>query len=1214
MQKNAIASGTSHALTSPAAIYRRDDGNRAAKRGAFTKIILVMKLTFIFLTAVLLQVHANTYSQSVTLSVRKANLKAVFAEIEKQTGYTVFYNREVLDNTKPVTVSVSDLPLKQFLEVSLVDQPIDYIIKDKFILLKEKAPTPTVPAAAPQAIQGVLKDERGQPVANASVLLLPSRRVVTTNAAGWFTFSDVSPGEYKLEISHVSFQRVTQSVTVGNAVVTVTINMRVSQLQLEGITISTGYQKIDKKLATGSAVVITAKDIRQSPALNIMERLEGMVPGVVFDVRNNSIQMRTQNNYFTDASERMPLIVIDGFPAIENNLASNPNSGHSRTTRSSTNSIINNINPNDIESISFLKDAAASAIWGSRAANGVIVIETKKGKQGAPQVGLTTALSISEPADLANLNVMNAKDYIDFEQELFDKNFFTDPSTHWRNPGVSRAQEIMFDARKGKITTAQRDAMLAELGQHDSKKQLSDVMLQNAVTQQYGLSVSGGAGNSDYYISGNYANDKPVFKGNGTESYYANIRVNSSFFQNRIKLSTYINQSYSKSDVNTAAVSSISPGSFGLRPYEDIYDPKYVLFNKNTVDSFTNMGYFPWSYNAIDELTASTTTYRKNGSRINVNLSGRVTDWLNLDASGTYQRNSSLVDELARENAYSTKNLVNEGTSRDAGRLTFGVPKGAVLKTGSTIGQDYTIRLGFDLHKQFGEHNASLIGGNEFREAKMEVYSQTYYGYDLASSTSAVVNPTTPYRTYLWSPTVNATRTLGSSDNVIVRPITRYLSYYGAANYDYKSRYFLSGSIRFDDYTELGLERRKRAKPFWSLGTKWIISDENFMKDVPLLDFAALRFTVGTAGKVPVNGVPKSVFNYSGVDSYTGLPYGSIGVAGNPDLRWENSRTFNTGLDLRLLKQRMTVTFDIYQRLSSGILVNMPINPALGWTSLAYNTGELKSNGYEIAVSGELIRSKNWTWSANFNLAHTSNEVSDKRFGTQVVTSPYYVGPISGYPIDRMFAYRWAGLDERGQSQIYNAKGEKISSFSPQPLTIDDLEYVGNASPRTTGGFSQTLRYRKLSLVARIAYYLDYQLFYDPIDARNLPSGSQLSGYLSAAKAMVNRWRQPGDEANTNILGISNINMNSINWFSQSNINVIDGDNIRLQQVSMNYDVGTIGKRSFVKNMTLGLTAANIGLIWKKNDAGVDPQYIFNSHYSSLRPAPNYNFSMNVTF
>ncbi|MCK7553720.1 SusC/RagA family TonB-linked outer membrane protein [Chitinophaga sedimenti] len=1014
----------------------------------------------------------------------------------------------------------------------------------------------------------------------------------------------------------MSFQRVTHKVTVGNAPVTVTVNMRVSQLQLEGVTVSTGYQKIDKQQITGSATVITAKDIQQSPALNIMERLEGMVPGVVFDVRNNAIQMRTQNSYYGDAKERMPLVVIDGFPAIDNYLTTNPTTGLGRTDKATNNSVINNINPNDIESISFLKDAAAAAIWGSRAANGVIVIETKRGKVGAPSVSLSTAVSISEPADLSNLNVMSTKDYIEFEQELFDKNFFTDPASHWRTPDVSRAQQIMFDAKNGKITTAQRDQLLAELGTRNNRKQLNDVMLQNAVTQQYGLSVSGGSGNSDYYVSGNYAKDRPVFRSNGTESYFANVRVNSRFLQNRLNLSTYINQTYSKSQVNMAAMNSLQPGQFGLRPYEDINDPKYLMFTKAVTDSFTRLGYFPWSYNAIDELHQSKTTYRKNSSRINVALTGHITDWFSLNVDGTYQRTGAMVEELTKENAYATKQLVNEGTSREAnGRLTYGVPKGAILKLSNVVSQDYTLRFGFNFNKQFGEHSVHVLGGNEFREVKSEGYTQAHYGYDLQTSSGIVVNPTTPYKTYLSTPTVAFTKTLGYADAIINRPITRYLSYYGVANYDFKKRYFVSGSVRFDDYTELGLERRQRAKPFWSVGTRWDLTKENFMSSLlPVINNAALRFTVGTAGKVPVGGNPFSLYNASAVDQYTTLPNGTISTPGNPDLRWETSRTFNTGLDLRMLQQRLVVAFDIYQRRSTGILVNMPMNPTLGWSTIAYNTGEMKSNGFEVAVSGEIIRATDWTWSGMFNIAYTNTKVTDNRFGTQAVNGPTYVGPLVGYPVDRLFAYRWAGLDERGQSQIYNAKGEKISSFAPKPLTIDDIKYVGRATPPTTGGLMQTLRYKKLSLTARVAYYLGHKMFYDPVGAPQLPSGSQLSGYLSTAKAMADRWRQPGDEANTNVLGISNINFNSINWFTTSDINVIDADNIRLQQVSLSYALGSLGKRAFVKNMNLGVTAANVGLIWKKNKVGVDPQYVFTSSYSSLRPSPNYNFSMSVTF
>lgn len=1222
MQKNAIALRAFHARTISSASPRRYAKPGFAVPRALTKILFVMKLTFIFLTAFLLQLHANSYSQSVSLSVRNASLKSVFTEIEKQTGYTVFYNRDVLSAAKPVTVSLQNVALKDFLEISLVGQPVDFIIKDKFILLKQKT-GPVAPQAAvaqAQAVQGMLKDEQGQPIADASVLLLPSRRVTTTNASGWFFFGDVAPGQHKLEISHMSFARVSQNVTVGNAAVTITITMRVSQLQLDGVTISTGYQKMDKNTITGSAAVITAKDIEKSPALNIMERLEGLVPGVRFDVRNNSIQIRTQNNFSGDVASRMPLIVIDGFPAIENTLVRNPGTELSRTSQGSNNSILSNFNPNDIESISFLKDAAASAIWGSRAANGVIVIETKKGRlNAATTVKLATALSFSQPADLSNLNVMSGKDYIEFEQELFDKNFFTDPASHWRNADVSRAQQIMFDAKNGKISMAERDVMLTELGKLDNKKQLHDYMLQSAVTQQYNLNVSGGSANAAYFVSGNYSKDRPVFKANSAESYYINANITNRFLRDRLSLATTLNQTYSKSEVNNAAIRSISPGTNGLRPYESILDLKYPMFTKAVTDSFTNMGYYSWTYNALDELTNSNVTYKKNATRITIALNGKVTDWFSLNASGAYQRNSNMADNLQKEYSYAAKQLVNEGTSRDAsnGRLTYGVPKGAILKTSNTIGEDYSLRFGFDFHKQFGNmHNVSLIGGNEFRQARMEGYTQSFYGYDVISSTSAVVNPTTPYKTYLSTATVSQTKTLGYTDGTINRPITRYLSYYGSLNYAFMERYQFSGSVRFDDYTELGLERRKRAKPFWSGGFKWDIAKEPFMKDVKFIDYAALRLTIGTAGKVPGNGVPSSIFNYGGIDQLTQLPWGTIGTPGNPDLRWETSRTINEGLDLQVLDRRMTLTMDVYQRKSYGILVSLPINPTLGWTDLSYNTADMKSSGIEVGINGEVVRGKNWSWTAGINFAKTRTEVTDTRFGTNNVTSPNYAGILSGYPVDRMFAYKWAGLDDKGQSQVYNAKGEKVSSFAPTPLTIDDFEYMGHATPQTTSGMLQTVRYKNFTFTARITGYFGYKIFYDPINSPNVPSGTSASGYLSAAKALVERWRQPGDEAHTNIPGMANVNFNSLSWFSQSDINVIDGDNIRLQQLSLNYDLPSRALRAtgFLKAVTLGATVGNVGLIWKKNDAGVDPMYIFTSDFNSLRPAPNYNFNLNVTF
>jgi TonB-dependent SusC/RagA subfamily outer membrane receptor len=257
-----------------------------------------------------------------------------------------------------------------------------------------------------------------------------------------------------------------------------------------------------------------------------MERLEGKVPGVLFDVRNNRIQVRGTNG-LNNIGLVAPLIVIDGFPAIDQNLTTIPSASvdrgnplTSKIVNATGNAILSTLNPNDIESITFLKDAAAAAIWGSMAANGVIVIDTKKGKRGLPSVNLNTTLSVSNPANFKYLKTMTGAEYIDLEKEMYDLNMYADPSTNWRYSEVSEAINTLFRAKRGEITNAQRDSILNVLGSRNNQGQIKDYLLQRAVTQQYNLSLSGGGDNSTYYLAGNYTRNVPVFKNNVNQNYY----------------------------------------------------------------------------------------------------------------------------------------------------------------------------------------------------------------------------------------------------------------------------------------------------------------------------------------------------------------------------------------------------------------------------------------------------------------------------------------------------------------------------------------------------------------------------------------------------------------------------------------------------------------------------------------------------------------------
>jgi TonB-linked SusC/RagA family outer membrane protein len=1178
-----------------------------------------MRLSTILILACFMQVSARSYSQSITYNYQNESLENVFKVIKQQTGYLVFYDQNELDVKKRVTLDAHNMPLESLMRELLKGQPLSYSFEDKTIIITKRSVVSQMLAdiPVPQLLTGSIKDENGNPIVQASVTLMPLNRHTVTSETGQFSFADVTPGNYTLSISHVSFQRLEQKITLGNSSMDVKITMKVSLLKLEGVTVSTGYQTIEKSSTTGPYSVITAKDIEASPSINILEKLEGKVPGVLFNSRDNSIQIRGVNNYVAGSSA--PLVVVDGFPAKEQTLVGNPGTSVNGTTFATNNTILSSFNPADIESITFLKDAAAAAIWGSRAANGVIVIETKKGRKGRSDLNFSSTVSVSAPADMKNLNVMNSKQYIEFEQQLFDLNYIPDAASNWRYAAQSEAVEDMFLAKRGTITPEERDQRLAALAKRNNFDQINKYLLQNAVTQQYNLSLNGGGDNNTYYISGNYSKDQPVFRGNSAEKFFVNARLSNDLLNKKVNILTGINQSFSNSTVNNAALQAITPGAAGLRPYDMLVDDegkaigRSIAFTPHIVDSFTNRGYQPWKLNSIDELDRNSTHYRTTSTRLNTQVSANILPWLKASVSGMYQRAQTDMRNLAEQNSYSTIDLINTGTTIVNGKPVYGVPYGGVYKLSNTSNEEYSLRGQLNVNKQWNnKHSLVMIAGSEIRQTKFTGYNQTRYGYSEDLGTSVTVNPTVNYTTIY-----GYGKQLGNTDGAIFSDKKRYLSYFSNANYAFLNKYHLSGSVRFDDYSLIGVERRKRAVPLWSAGASWDASEESFLSNLKWLSNATLRLTYGVGGSVPREGTPFSLISIIGNDPYSQLPYGSIGTPGNQQLGWETTKTLNTGLDVSVFNSRLQVSFDIYRKKSNGILASLPYNPTYGWSSLTFNTSDLDGHGYELNITGDIIRQKNWTWNSNFNISYNTNKIKDARYPNTQLTPTGLPMVIDGFPTDNIFAYKWAGLDNQGHSQIYYGDGKILTSDkSTTDFKPSDKRYMGRSTPPYFGGFTQTVRYKNISLTARMTYYLGHKLWKQDINTGLYPTGGYSQGFLGTSKALVNRWRKPGDEAFTNIPGIVGNDFNSINRYALADINVIDADNARFQQLTLSYmlPAAAIRKIGFLKSLTMGATASNLGVIWRKNKDGIDPQYIFAGSYSSLPPSKNFTFNINASF
>lgn len=1196
-----------------------------------------MKFTALLLLATCLQLQANTYAQSITLKVKNSPLEFVLGQLKKQSGYQFFYKDAALRDAKPVTLEVSNRPFAEVLDLCLKDQPLKWSIVKRTVVIQEKEKdrsiirTDTVPqaAGAPQTVSGTLLENTGKPIRGAAVsLTTPNKndtRYSYTNEQGEFSFPGVTPGSYLIIITHVTYNRVDRRVKVTDAPVTVNLSMAPfteEQKEVE-VVVNNGYQSKNKTSTTGSYNSMSAKDIEASPSTNIMERLEGKVPGVLFDVRNNRIQVRGTNG-LNNIGLVAPLIVIDGFPAIDQNLTTIPSASvdrgnplTSKIVNATGNAILSTLNPNDIESITFLKDAAAAAIWGSMAANGVIVIDTKKGKRGLPSVNLNTTLSVSNPANFKYLKTMTGAEYIDLEKEMYDLNMYADPSTNWRYSEVSEAINTMFRAKRGEITNAQRDSILDVLGSRNNQGQIKDYLLQRAVTQQYNLSLSGGGDNSTYYLAGNYTRSIPVFKNNVNQNYYITSNTTNDFFKRRLTIGTNLNYTYAQSQVNTAATSAMSIGNTGLRPYDMLVDEngvpiqRSIDFTRKVTDSFTRLGYLPWTYNPIDELRYNNFNDAKTTIRMRLSAKGVITSWLSMEVSGQLQRSNDQQDNLQNRDSYLTRQALNMATTYNTTtkKVVNGIPVGGIYKMSNVRGEDYGLRGQFNILKTFKEHRVNAIVGSEIRQNKVTGTQQTFYGYDEDLGSSVVVNPLVAYTTLS-----GGNATIGSQDNSIYRSIRRYLSYYGMVDYGWKNKYFVSGSLRYDDANLVGVERRNRAQPLWSVGGRWNVTGESFMQHSYPLNRLSLRATYGVGGNAPNGGQNYTTVNIGSTDIYSLLPYASIGSPANPLLGWETTKTTNFGLDAGFFNERISLTVDVYKKVTDNILYNMPVNATYGSSTLMVNAATVKGHGVEVALTAVPVKTQDWRWTTNFNFAFNTNKVTDNRFPNN--TGNIAAGQIyNNYPNDNVWAYAWAGLDSVGQTQLYDSTGKALNSLAGN-TSKKQMKYMGRATPPYFGGFTNTLQYKNFTLTARITFYMGYVFRRYDITTGYPTSSGGVSGMVNNSQVLAGRWRKAGDEAFAKVPGLAKINFNSLDWYKYADMNVLDAGNIRFQQLTLGYSLPqtVMSKIKAFRSITANATVGNLGILWRANKEGLDPDYANNSNYTNLPPSVNYTFNLNFSF
>lgn len=1007
-----------------------------------------------------------------TIHVKNESIESVFKQIEKQSSFRILYSKKIIEQAKPVTLSLNAVSLERVLSACFHGQPFAYVIQDQSIIvspLKKQVINPVRRSGTDSliSVKGTVRDEKGLPLPGASIKIQGTSTGVIADNNGAFELRNIPYGS-KLLISFIGYISVEIELSTDTPIV---IRLKVDAANLHEVIVSTGYQDLPEERATGSFVKIDSALVSRRVSTNFIDRLEGVTSGLIFnrnlsplDPNSSPISVRGRSTIFANTK---PLIIIDNFP-YEGDL--------------------DNINPNDIENITILKDAAAASIWGARSANGVIVVNTKKGKLNQSlQVNINSNLTIGQKPNLFySPNFLNSSDFIDLEKYLFNQGFYdSNLNSNSFLSVVTPVVDILAAERAGTITAANADAQINALRGKDVRNDFNKYFYRNSYNQQHSISLSGGSQNATYFFSAGY--DKDI--SNLVRNDYDRITLNENSTYTPIKnLEFSIGVHYAQNNLNNN-----NPGYYGITsnnssiyPYAQLADGNgnALAVAKDYSNSFkaAQTGLLDWSYRPLQDLYLSNNTTRVNDIRINPSLKLKFTDWLNAEVRYQYDKQFTETDNLQNKDSYYVRNLVNLYSSVDNGVVTNNIPYGDIYDKGLTDYSSSTIRGQLNFNKSIGsKHLISAIAGIEYQQQITSINQNRLYGYNSQAATSIPV----PYGVYFPQySSLTYDSPIPYMDSFDEKT-NEFRSYFANASYTYNDKYTFSASARFDQSNLFGVSINNKGVPLWSAGLSWNLSKEAFY-NVDWLPELKARATYGINGNID-KSLTAFTTGYYSLSDITSAPDVNIVNPPNPKLSWEKDKMLNLGLDFSSKNRRISGSLEYYHRTGNNIIGYANLDPTTGFYTFKGNVADMEGKGIDVQLSTHNITG-GFKWNSTFLLSKTTDAVTNysptvpngnhvqSGDGTFSGTISSNFTAVLGRPVFSVFSYKWAGLDpQTGDPMGYlNGVVSKDYGSIANSKNVSELIYNGPANPTVFGSLRNDFLYKSFSLSINITYKLGY--------------------------------------------------------------------------------------------------------------------------------------------
>lgn len=1144
-------------------------------------------------------VLCSSYSfGQINIQANNESALAVMKQIERQSTYHFVYDEAQLTIPK-IKLQLSDVTLKEALDATFTANNIQYKIVKNTILLKNAATgrsTSTAPSAPSQQykLRGKISGAEGKSLNGATVTIKNSSISTKSDQNGQFELTSPTRSAV-LTVSFLGYETLEFNANDEPALIVLKPSM--TSLAAVDVSINTGYQTIAKERATGAFASLPKNSLQQQRLNNLGSLLEGRIAGYHDGLLRGTTSMRGVTS---------PLYVIDGFPVDNASMDFN-----GRVVEN-----LPDLNLEDIESVTVLKDAAAASIYGARAANGVVVIVTKKGKNKGTEINVSATLTHT-PYYFNTDRLASAADMIAIEREWAAKN--PNLKTMTAEQAKSTLNDMSYQSLgirsilkkyAGLINESEMNTELDRLSQQGYRfyEDIAKYAKRNPFSQQYNLNLSNGTEKSKFYFSTTYKKDLLEDRFSKNQNLGINLRnitqINKWL---TVEMSSFLN--YVDDDRQTYDV--LKPG-FSFLPYNRLknddgsnytaYMADYMsLANINTIKQY---GLNTLDITPLDEIKNNIEQSNGFSNRSFLKLNAKIADWLSYSASFQYEISNKKFELLYGKNSYYTRSRVNQFALIADGKAKLMMPNGNINKTTDLKNNAFNFRQQVNIDKDFGEkHSLNAILGSELKNNRMRSQLQNLYNFDPDALTYTMLDP--------------AIGTVGSFnqnyDNASqYESINRFVSFYGNVGYAYSKKYLLTGSLRWDRSNLWGTSSKYQNKPIWSVGAGWNLHEENFVQ-LDWLDQLKLRTSYGIGGNILQNVAPFMTAYYN-TNSHVGGTQGTVSDRPNPSLSWEKTTTTNVGLDFGLFRNRISGSLDYYRKQGKDLFASTMGVPTegFGYSTYAINNGEMTNHGLELTLNANILQKNDFSWNSSVLYAYNKNKVTYVN-----VKAPFYIlqldypdaYPRIGNPYQAIYAYKWAGLDQQGIPQVYDENGNKSTQT---PTTLESIVYAGTKVPTHTLSWTNSLSYKNFDFSVMLTYEGGHKIRNKDLPYMGIGNYLTFTTLAPMNKDIRNRWQQEGDESRTDIPRLvfpeeTNLyNSASGTVYQYADINVLDARNVRIRNISLAYRLPA----DWIKKMRLAqarlqFNAENVAMFTKSSNA----KFMLEGYR-----APNYVFGAYLTF